>query len=186
MTMEKKLTPKELLRNLILSSRDPFTSTERLEDIKRVLLTSDNFCGINHLYMVKTYLNPDSYPFSVSKDEAFNQCNKALNEGNTIAYFYLYLISEKEIEKRKYLNLSLLYKYPYAYLEYAKLHHTGTIYEKDLKKAYAYYKKAADNNIKEGYYGMITIDMETGNKEKQIQDYKDAEKKGFKLAGIIL
>lgn len=184
--MEKKLTPKELLRNLIQSSKDPFTSTERLEDIKRVLLTSDNFCGINHLYMVKTYLNPDSYPFSITKQEAVNQCNKALKEGNTIGYFYLYLLSEEELEKRKYLNLSLLYKYPNAYLEYARLHHIGTIYEKDLEKAYVYYKKAAGCGLKEGYYGMITIDMETGNKERQVQDYKEAEKKGFKLAGIVL
>lgn len=184
--MEKKLTPKELLRNLILSSNNPFTSTERLEDIKKVLLTSDNFCGINHLYMVKTYLQPESYPFTISKEEAIRQCDIALKEGNTIGYYYRYLLSDNDVEKRKYLNLSVLNKYPKAYLEYARLHQLGIVYEKNLDKAYQYYKKAADSKLVEGYRGMMEIDIETGNKKQQVEDYEEAEKKGFHLPGIVL
>lgn len=184
--MEKKLTPKELLRNLIISSQDPFTSTERLEDIKRVLLTSDNFAGINHLYMAKTYLNPEAYPFQISKEEAREQCKLAIQEGNEIGYYYLYFLADTDIEKRKYLNLSVLAKYPKAYLEYAKLKHQGIVYEKDIDKAYEYYKKAAHSGLQDGYYGMIQIDIERGDSRKQQEDYDEATKKGFHLPGIVL
>lgn len=183
--MEKKLTQKELLNNLIVSANDPFATVEKIEDIKTILSTSKSFSGINHLILVKSYFEEGITPIKITKEEAIQQCNLAIEEGNDIGYFYLYKLEDDVIKKRKYLNILLLEEYPLAYLEYAKLHHKGIIYKKDLAKAYQYYKKAADKNLKDGYFGMIMIDIETNNLTQQKKDYEEATKKGFKLPGLI-
>lgn len=185
MNMEKKLTSKELLNNLIVSANDPFATVEKIEDIKKILSTSKSFSGINHLILVKSYLEEGITPIKISKEEAIVQCNLAIEEGNDIGYFYLYKLEDDEIKKRQYLNILLIRGYPKAYLEYAKLHHKGILYKKDLNKAYQYYRKAADKNLKDGYFGMIMVDIETNNLKQQKKDYEEALQKGFKLPGII-
>lgn len=184
--MEKKLTSKELLRNLIVSANDPFATVERLEDIKKVLSTSKNFAGINHLILAKSYFEDNITPFKLTEEEVKKQCELAIEEGNQIGYFYLYKLAKTDVERRKYLNISIYTNYAPAYLEYAKLHHKGDIYQKDLNKAYQYYRKAANSGLEDGYFGMIMIDIETNNLKKQKEDYEEAKRKGFKLPGIVL
>lgn len=183
--MEHRLTTKDLLRNLLKSSRDPFITPERLLDIQKVLMTSSNFSGVNHLIMVKTYLEPDLYPFHLTKEEAVSQAKLAIDERNPIGYFYLYLLSDREEEKRKYLNISLMTEYEYAYLEYANLLHEGRLYQKNVDKAYLYFRKAADKGLADGYFGLMKIDIEREDYEMEKKHFKEARRKGIVLPGVV-
>lgn len=183
--MEHRLTTKDLLRNLLKSSRDPFITPERLLDIRHVLMTSSNFGGVNHLIMAKTYLEPDLYPFSLTKEEAISQAELAIDEKNPIGYFYLYLFSEKEEEKRKYLNISLMTGYENAYLEYARLLHDGILYPKDIDRSYLYFRKAADKGLADGYFGLMKIDIEREDYEMEKKHFEEARRKGISLPGVV-
>lgn len=183
--MEKKLTKKELLSNLLTSAQDPFSSTEKVMDIKRILADSNSFDGTNHLLLVEAFLKPMDYPFPMTKKEAEEQANLAIKEGNHFGYYYLYLLSNDAQEKRKCLEIASFYGYMQAVLEIAKCYHIGYLFEKNLEKAYTYYSLAANKGERKGYIGMIEIDADLGNKEKQKQDYLKAQEAGFSLPGVI-
>lgn len=183
--MEKKLSQKSLLRNLLLTSMDPFCTIEKIHDIQEILEDSTAFEGINHLILVQTYFDSTLYPFSVSKEKAIQQANAAIKDGNKAGYYYLYLLSDKDSDRRNNLNIAVFYNYPEAYLSYAKHLQKGDLYDKDLQKAYTYYQSAAQNGLVDGYMGMLEIDIERNDQEQQKKDYKEALEKGFKLPGTI-
>ncbi|MFA6829718.1 MAG: hypothetical protein WCR67_03330 [Bacilli bacterium] len=183
--MEKKISQRELLRKLLLAAIDPFSSQEKINDIEAILRTSSSFSGMNHLALVRSYLDETSFPFRITREEALNQVNLALKEGNKIGYYYLYCLSKLDIEKRKYLNLAIHYEYPPALLEYAKLLHSGQLFDKNIDLAYQYYKKASLSHLEGGYLGMIQIDIEKKDYQQEKKDYDLAKINGFTLPGII-
>ena len=186
--MEKKISPKQLLRNLLISARDPFASDEKIKDIHNILASSNSFEGVNHLILVKTYLNPDMFPFIVSKEEAYQQANLALKEKNNVAYYYLYLLykRDKEYKKARYsLNAAATYYVEDAILEIARLKKIGEIYEKDIDSAISYYKEACKLNNRDGYYYLQLLYNELGENEKALEVYNEAKEKGIQLLGVV-
>lgn len=183
--MEKSVTKKELLAELIKSAQDPFASNEKIIDIKRILSSSDSFDGANHLLLVEAFLYPSESPFPMSLEEAKEQAKLAITEGNHNGYYYLYLLSEDNQEKRTCLEIASFYGYQKAIIEIAKCYHNGYLFEKDLNKAYTYYSLAANKGNRAGYVGMIEVDADLGDKERQIEDYKKASENGFSLPGVI-
>ena len=183
--MEKILSTQELLSNLLKSARDPFCRTERIIDIHRILRDSGNFDGINHLLLAEAYLNPYDYPFNVTKEEALDQIQKAIEEGNHNGYYYRYLLIDDAQEKRKCLEVASFYGYPKAILEIARCYREGILFEKDDVKAYAYYKIAAHKGEAKGYLGMMLIDIDHNDMEQQKTDYEQALSHGIRLPGVV-
>lgn len=186
--MEKKLSSKQLLRNLLIAARDPFSSDEKITDIQNILATSNSFDGVNHLILVKTYLNPTLFPFMVTKEEAFNQASLALKERNNVAYYYLYLLykEDNELEKARHsLNAAATYQVVEALLEIARLKKEGIIYEKNIDSAISYYKEACKLNSREAYYSLQLLYNELGQYDKAEEIYKEAKEKGIQLLGTV-
>lgn len=183
--MEKKLTQRDLFRNLLRAAVDPFSSLEKVQDIETIFKTSNAFEGMNHLTLAKSYLEPGLFPFHIDRDEAIQQAKLAIQEKNYIGYYYLYRLSTTESEKRKYLRLSVFYSYPVAYLEYARLVHDGIYFTKNIEEAYHYYALAAQKKRNEGYDGMIRIDIERGDYEQEKKDIQLAKQNGYSVMGYI-
>lgn len=186
--MEKKLSSKQLLRNLLIAARDPFSSDEKISDIKNILSTSNSFEGVNHLILVKTYLDPTLFPFIITKEEAFSQAKIAIEERNYAAYYYLYLLYklDNDIEKaRNSLNAAAAYNVVDALLEIAKLKKEGTMYEKNIDSAISYYKQACKLNSRKAYYLLQLLYNELGEYDKASDVYNEAKEKGIKLLGIV-
>ena len=90
--MEKPLSREELFNGLLEKVRNPFTSDEQKNDIRRILISSSSFKGRNHLFLVECYLNPDNSFFYVSKKEAIQQAQLAIDEKNFKGHYYLHLL----------------------------------------------------------------------------------------------
>ncbi len=186
--MENKLSSKQLLRNLLISARDPFASDSKIKDIQNILSSSSSFEGVNHLILVKTYLNPTMFPFIVSKEEAFEQVELALKEHNYVAYYYQYLLyrKEKNIKKARIsLNAAASYYVEEALLEIARLKKEGEIYEKNIDSAISYYKEACKLNSRDGYYYLQLLYNELGQEDKAKEVYNEAKEKGIQLLGTV-
>lgn len=186
--MEKKLSSKQLLRNLLISARDPFSSDEKIQDIHDILASSSSFDGVNHLILVKTYLDPSLFPFIVKKEEAFQQAELALKERNNVAYYYLYLLYRKDndLEKaRRSLNAAATYYVEEALLEIARLKKEGEIYEKNIDSAIYYYKEACKLNSRDAYYALQLLYNELGKEEEAKEIYNEAKEKGIQLLGTV-
>lgn len=184
--MEKQLTRDELLFSLLKKAKNPFTTMEQKNDVKRILMESSTMRGMNHLFLAKCYFE-DKPLFNISKEEAIRQANLAYKENNTGAFFYLYKFAKDTHPSiaRNYLRLACMYGNPYAYLELANLKKDGILFEKNLKEAFENYKMAAECNLKEGYFGMLLIASEKGNEELQKEIYQKAIKNNIELPGII-
>lgn len=186
--MEKKLSSKQLLRNLLISARDPFSSDEKVKDIQNILSTSSSFEGVNHLVLVRTYLDPSLFPFIVKKEEAYEQANLALKERNNVAYYYLYLLYRKdnELEKARHsLTAAATYYVEDALLEIARLKKEGEIFEKNIDSAISYYKEACKLNSRDAYYYLQLLYNELGKEEEAKEIYNEAKEKGIQLLGTV-
>lgn len=184
--MEKKLTRDELLLSLLKKARNPFTTIEQKNDIKRILMESNTMKGMNHLFLAQCHFD-DNPLFQVSEEEATRQALLAYKENNTGCFYYLYLLNKNrnEAKARNYLRLSCTYGNPRAYLEMAKLLHKGILFPKDRVASFNNYKKAARCNLEEGYFGMLLLASEDGSYELEKEIYEEAKKKGFILPGVI-
>lgn len=185
--MEKQLTKREFLLNLLKTATNPFCSDEKLNDIQQILKTSSNFDGLNHLLLVQDYLKDESHIFYITEEEAILQAKKAIEEGNIIGNYYLYLLYLNDEPK---LAISFLEKvvdssYPKADLRYANHLLYGDIISKDEDKALKYFKIASEYNLNDGYYGMLYIYEKQGRIEEAIKVYNDAKKKNIELPGIV-
>jgi TPR repeat protein len=185
--MEEKLSQKELLRNLIEAAMSPFATMEKIADIKNVLSSSNNFSGINHLILVQSYFNENSFPFSVTKEEAIIQAKAALKDKNPIGYYYLYLLYKDEDEVKAKTNLIIASEagYPKAIYEIGYLKHHGIIFKKNREEAFKYYKEAAKRNSLDGYFGLLVMYEEDGNYIEAEKILKEANDKGFSLPGVV-
>lgn len=185
--MEKQLTKREFLLNLLKTATNPFCSDEKLNDIQQVLTTSSNFDGLNHLLLVQDYLKDEDHIFYITKEEAILQAEAAINEGNIIGNYYLYLLYLKEKPK---LAISYLEKvvnscYPKADLKYANHLLYGDIIDKDENKALKYFKIASQYNLSDGYYGMLYIYEKQGKILEAFQVYNEAKSKNIELPGVV-
>lgn len=184
--MEKKLTRDELLVSLLKKARNPFTTIEQKNDIKRILMESNTMKGMNHLFLAQCHFE-DNPLFQVDEEEAARQANLAYRENNTGCFYYLYLLNrdKNEAKARNYLRLSCTYGNPRAYLEMADLLHSGTLFEKDPDSAFKNYRIAAKCGLEEGYFGMLLLASESGRYELEKEIYEEAKKKGFTLPGVV-
>lgn len=185
--MEKQLTKREFLLNLLKTATNPFCSDEKLNDIQQVLESSSNFDGLNHLLLVQDYLKDEDHIFYITKEEAIVQAEAAIDEGNIIGNYYLYLLylKEKPILAISYLEKVVGSSYPKADLKYANHLLYGDIITKDEDKALKYFKIASQYNISDGYYGMLYIYEKQGKIEDAIKVYNDAKRKNIELPGIV-
>ena len=186
--MENKLSQKELLQRLIDGVKSPFCTTEKQKDIKKILMTSSNFEGMNHLFLVSCYLSEGTGLFQVSEEEAFTQAELALKEKNPIAYYAFYeLYKMKDPHKAKaYLMISCDTGYVKAYLTMARLLEKAGSLSPDGIDAYHYYALAAEEGSQEGYYGMLLLDQKNQDYGKAKNDYEKARKAGVLLPGTVL
>ena len=186
--MERKLSSKQLLRNLLLAARDPFSSESKIKDIKKILATSNSFQGINHLVLVKTYFSKDLFPFYVTKEEAYEQADLAIKDNNYNGYYYLYLLylEDENFDKaRNALNAAAAYYVESALLEIARLKKEGIIYEKNIDDAIKYYLEACKLGSREAYFSLQLLYTEIGDYKKAKEVYNEAEDKGIKLLGVV-
>lgn len=185
--MEKKLSREELLKRLLEIAIDPFTSVEQKHDIRKIMETSTNFKGKNHLFLVQCYFNETDPLFTVTKAQALTQAKLAFKEHNLYSCYYLYLLlkDSEPVQARNFLRICCDNAFPNAYLEMAKCRHKGILFEKNDDIAFENYSKAALCGLEEGYYGMLLIASEKGDKEKTKVIYESAKKKGFILPGIV-
>lgn len=185
--MEKKLTRDELLMQLIDKAKDVFTTSEQKYDILKILKESTNFRGKNHLFLVQCYFQETTPLFFITKEEALEQAEAALKDGNAYSCYYLYrLLKEKNpVRARNYLRICCDHAYPIAYLEMAKCKHYGNLFYRDYEGAIQYYQKAALSGLKEGYEGLMSLYLELGEIEKEKEVYQEAKKKGFDLLGVV-
>ena len=165
--MEKKLSSYQLLRNLVLAASDPFATDQKLFDIQHILEVSDSFQGVNHLLLVQAYLNEDTLPFSVTREKAYEQANRALEEGNRKACYYLYLLTKDE-NKLKGLDLK-----------------HGGLFRKNRKLAEQIFLKMISLKSREGYYQLQLMKSEDGDFSSAKIIYEEAKKNGFELPGYI-
>ncbi len=185
--MEKRLTYKELLENLINSARDPFCDSGKFYDIRNILLTSSNFKGLNHLYMAEMFLQDDTI-FNVDEKEALNQIDLAMKEKNINAYYSAYRYYRKindEPNARNYMRISLDLGLANAYFEMGNLLKDGILFRQDREKAAEYYQRAAEAGVKDGYFQMLILAVEDGDEYKANQIIKEAEKQGISLPGVV-
>ena len=185
--MEKTLTRDELLLQLLQKAQNPFTTPQQMNDIKQVLLTSSNFQGKNHIYLLRCFFNEVEPLFLITEQGAIQQAYFALKENHPFSCYYLYkLLKDRDpVKARNYLRICVDYAYPEAYLEMAKCQHYGILFEQNRKSAFEYYKKAALCQRKEGYYGMLLMACEDGDTDLEEEIYKEAKKRGFLLPGIV-
>ena len=185
--MEKKLTRDELLKNLIEQANDIFTTCEQKYDIRKILETSSNFKGKNHIFLVQCFFDKENPLFTVTEEQAIEQADLAFKEGNTFSCYYLALLlkDKNPVKARNYLRISCDCAFPQAYLEMAKCKHYGVLFLQDRKGAMEYYRKASLCGMKEGYEGMLKLYSEDGNYEAEKKVYDEALKKGIKLSGIV-
>ncbi len=184
--MEKTLTRDELLYYLLEKARNPFTTIEQKNDVKRVLMESNTMRGMNHLFLAKCYFDENPL-FQISRKEAIRQAVLAFQENNSGAFYYLYLLLKDSdpSKARNYLRLSAAYGNPKAYLDMAYYQHHGILFEKNEKEAYQNYSIAARCGLYDGYYGMFLLACEHHDVQLEKQIYHQAEENGFKLPGII-
>lgn len=184
--MEKHLTRNELFSTLLKKAKNPFTTIEQKNDIRRILMESTTMRGMNHIYLLKCHFDENPI-FNISKKEAIHQANLAMKENNTDVFYYLYLLCKEDFPSRarNYLRLACTYGKPEAYLEIGRLKKEGILFEKNTEEAFESYRIAADCNLKEGYFGMLLIASEKQDYELEQQIYKEAIEKGIELPGII-
>lgn len=185
--MEKKLSKEELLKNLLIIAKDPFTTCEQKYDIRHILMTSSNFQGKNHLFLVQCYFSEDYPLFILNKNEAIQQAKLAIKEGCFYASYYLFLLlkdSEPQLA-RNCLRLCSDKGIPIACLEIAKCLQYGIVFDSNRKLAFEYYEKASKAGLKDGYYGMLLMASEDNDIEKQKEIYQKAKENGIELPGII-
>lgn len=184
--LEQTYSKREFLLNLLKAAKDPFCSDEKLNDIRKVLMDSKNFSGTNHLILLKDYFSDDRV-FYLEKKDALLQADRAIEEGNIIGYYYLYLLYLKEDSKKavqclkKVINKS----YPLADLAYAKHLLAGDIVDKDEDEAFKYYQIGSRFNLAEGYYGMILILQRRGDFMEAKKVYDQATENGISLPGVV-
>lgn len=186
--MEKPLTRKELLSHLIAQAEDPFCSTQELQDLRNILFQSDTFSGMNHLYLVTLYLKKEFSLFSVTKEQALEQCALALKEGNKRAYFYFYLVYKKDGDwqkARNSLRLSCDFKDREGYLWMGKELLSGELFPKDERKALSFFEKAIQAGEKKGYDELLFHYLKNGEKEKAKEILVRAEKDSYPLPGVV-
>jgi hypothetical protein len=185
--MEKKLSSYQLLRNLVLAASDPFATDQKLFDIQHILEVSDSFQGVNHLLLVQAYLNEDTLPFSVTKEKAYEQANRALEEGNRKACYYLYLLTkdENKLKARRYLNEGEFFQDPKALLAKGLDLKYGGLFRKNRKQAEQIFLKMISLKSREGYYQLQLMKSEDGDFSSAKIIYEEAKKNGFELPGYI-
>lgn len=184
--MEKKLTQKELLRNLLKRADDPFTTSEQKYDIQHVLETSSNFQGMNHLFLAQCYFE-DHPLFLISEGKALTQAYLGLKEGNPISYYYLYRLEKyRDRQKaRNFLRMAVDYNVPKACLEMGRCLWRGDLFPKDEEEAFRCYQKAADLGEKEGYYYMLLLAASKHDIALERSVYEIAKKRQVHLPGVI-
>ncbi len=185
--MEKKLTYRELLENLITSARDPFCDSNKFYDIRNILMTSSNFKGLNHLYLAETYLQDDN-TFNIDKEEALNQINMAMRESNKNAYFMAYRYyrkTEDDPNARNFMRISLDLGLANAYFEMGNLLKDGILFEQDREKAAEYYERAGEAGVKDSYFQLLILAIEDGDNDKAQAVVKEAEEHGVTLPGVV-
>lgn len=185
--MEKKLTQKELLQNLIKTASNPFTTIEQKRDIQKVLEESSNFKGANHLFLVECYLNSQNPLFVISEAKAIAQTNKALKEHNVIGYYYLYILMRKRnpLRARTSLRMACEFKIARAWYALGKEYLSGDLFDKDRIRAFDAFERSAQLGDARGYVEMLLIAAEDGDYEKQKKILKRAEDKGVLLPGVV-
>lgn len=186
--MEKQLTRKELLENLIQQLQDPFCTLEKYDDIRTILLTSDTFFGLNHLFLAKLFIEDDAPFLNIDEEEARKQLELAIKEGNKNAYYFFYLFYKKTgdyTKARNYLRISYDLSFPDALMAMGKESMEGGLFQKDMAFAYACFRKAILAGKKEGYYYLVLIDTMAGNTQKAKDDYQKAMADGYFLPGVI-
>lgn len=184
--MEKKLTQRELLNNLLKRAYDPFTTSEQQYDILHVLETSSNFRGMNHLFLCQCYF--ENHPlFHVSQGKALTQAYLALKEKNPIAYYYLYRLERyRDRQKaRNFLRMAVVYNVPKACLEMGRCLRLGDLFEKDEKESFLHYQKASKLGEKDGYYWMLLLASQKHDIELERRIYQEAKLHGVFLPGVI-
>ncbi len=186
--MEKTLTKKELLYNLIKGVQDPFSTAEKQRDIRRILSSSSNFGGLNHLYLARCHFSNRKEPLIVSLEEAKEQALLAIKEKNNVGYYFLYKVKLEKKEYQKaitYLKYMISIGYPDAYMDMANLLYKGVAIEKDDREAYKYYEKATEKDIDKGFFGMLLIASSYHDVKLEKKIIEKAAQCGLVLPGFI-
>jgi len=184
--MEPKLSQRELLIALLNQASNPFTSSEKIADIREVLGTGTTFKGVNHLYLARCcFIDHPLFPVSIK--EAKEQALLAIKEGNNNGYYYLYLTCKNEDAQKakEYLLLGIKANYSYAFLEYAKLLKAGQLFNRNIDLSYKYFELASKELPLEGFFGMLLIDEEKHDIKKANEDYQRALDLGINLPGVV-
>lgn len=187
--MDKKLSSKALLIYLIKKAYDPFCTADSYQDIKSILFHSNNFHGMNYLYLAESYIEDDFSLFKISQEQAIHFCKKALKEDNPYGYYCLYKIYLKANDLKKariFLRLSCSSSITEAYLEMGKNYQEGFLFSKDYKKAENYYLKALYLGNKESYFYLLLLALKERKTEKAYKIYSIAEKDNYRLPGVAL
>lgn len=184
--MEQKIEKDKLLTILLDQAKDAFLPYEKKADILKILKTSDSFNGKNHIFLVDCYFDDDPI-FLISREEAFNQANLALKEGNNFAYYYLYKLNkdQDEVEARNCLRFAVDHGYSKAYLEMARCCHLGEIFEKSIDQAIFYYKKACHTGEQDAYFYLCLLYAQLGETKKEEELYLYGLSRGFNLPGVV-
>ena len=185
--MEKPLSREELFSGLLEKARNPFTSDEQKNDIKRILLSSSSFRGRNHLFLVECHLNPDITYFSISKEVAIQQAELAIKEKNFKGHYYLHLLYQDidPVKSRNHLRRACVYQMPIAFARRGYLLHEGILFEKNSEEAYKCFCQAALLKEKEGYFGRLVRQSEKGNVRAEKEVIRKAKEEGIILPGYI-
>lgn len=185
--MEKPLSREELFNGLLEKVRNPFTSDEQKNDIRRILISSSSFKGRNHLFLVECYLNPDNSFFYVSKKEAIQQAQLAIDEKNFKGHYYLHLLYQDTdpVKSRNHLRRACVYQRPKAYARRGHLLHDGILFEKNREKAYEAFYQASCLHDPSGYFGRLLRQSEKGNLKGELEMIEKAKEDGIFLPGYI-
>lgn len=185
--MEKPLSREELFNGLLEKVRNPFTSDEQKNDIRRILISSSSFKGRNHLFLVECYLNPDNSFFYVSKKEAIQQAQLAIDEKNFKGHYYLHLLYQDTdpVKSRNHLRRACVYQRPKAYARRGHLLHDGILFEKNMEKAYEAFYQASRLHEPSGYFGRLLRQSEKGNLKGEMETIEKAKEDGIFLPGYI-
>lgn len=181
------ISKKEFILNLLESAMNPFCSDEKLQDILKVLSTSSNFNGLNHLILVSDYLN-SKHIFFLTREEAIKQAELAVLEDNPIGNYYLYklYLEENPQSALEYLKKIIDKRYPRADFYYAMHLNTGDIVEKNVDEALKYFLIAAKYGYEDAYYQILLIYESRYQIDKAVEIYNIAKSKNIDLPGVVL